>query len=1815
MNNPQQLEPIAIVGMGCRYPGAEGLSAFWDLLIQGRDAVKEVPPERWDVNAYYHPDPNAAGKIKGRCGGFLDQVDRFDAAFFGISPREAPHVDPRQRLMLEVAWETLEDAGIPPERLAGSRTGVYVATLTNDYDQQISRDLTRFEVYTGIGTANSIVANRISYFFDLRGPSLVVDTACSGSLVAIHLACQALRAGETGLALAGGVSVNLLPSGDVFFSRAGSLSPDGRCKPFDAAANGMVRGEGAGLVALKRLSQALADGDRVYAAIRATAVNQDGRSNGIMAPNAQAQEAVLREAYAQAGISPAEVQYLEAHGTGTPLGDPIEAGSLAAVLGQGRGPDFACVLGSVKSNLGHPEAAAGVAGVIKTALALSHGTIPPNLHFREWNPMLRSMDFPMRVYTEPGPWPDPHRRRIAGVSGFGFGGTNAHLVLEEAPASEPVRMAEGETCILPLSARSPEALRACAARYSEFLAAESVRRFSFPEMCRAASLHRSHHDYRLTLVARAPEQAAAELAAFAAGSENASTTRWGGPAPSERPRLVFVFPGQGAHWLGMGRQLCADEPVFREALEHCGRLLKKHTGWSVTDRLGAQSSEALWQRMDVAQPIIFAVQVALAALWRSWGVVPDAVIGQSMGEVAAAYVAGALSLEVAVRVIYERSRLLQTRAGLGKTAVAGLAHSAAQEAIEGYGERLAVAGSTGPASSVISGEPAALQEVLESLESRGVFCRLLANVDVAAHSPQTDAVLPELRHCLADIQPGAGSIPFISTVTGAPMAGDLLDASYWVRNLREPFRFDEGVKELAQSGPSVFLEISPHPVLTGAIRQGLASIGAEGEALPSIERDAVEQTTMLGSLGALHVLGYPVDWTRRYPRGGPHVPLPTYPWQRERYWFDQLPGSAGRASSGSRPLLGNHLASAARPGEHFWEMDLDGRSVHYLEDHKLDGTVLLPGAAFAEMVLAAANELDGAQVHTLERLEFQRALRLGTGDTYRVQVVAAQVSQGELSIRIYSRLVGASHASEPATLHVSAVVVHGDGAHDRRMPPVERERSDAERIDPAAHYAAMERRGILYGPAFRVVREIARVDGEAWGELELPPSAAAERKAYQLHPLLLDGAFQVVASTLPLSEPGTYVPRGVERLETYRPAEPCVRCHARLVNGSQPGAAMLHADLEIVDRSGAVVAAVFGLRLQRLDTASLSGSQRAGSILYEPAWREQPLERFEAQAEPRTWIVLADSQGVGDRLAARLETYGHRTLVGWRDGTGDFSNFGAVSRKLSRGDMPPLAGFVNLWALDGAAAERASAQTIALELACARESVVQSIRALSEAAIGRYPRLWLATRKAQAVGGREELEVSSAAYWGLGRVVALEHGELWGGLVDLEGADPERDAELLCGEILRIGDPDEIAFRGERRYVLRLAPADRAGSATSPWLFRPDAAYLITGGLIGLGLETAKWMASRGARRLILLGRTPLPPRAEWKNLPPDHPAASRVAAVREVERLGAHVHTAVVDVGVPAEMAGFLAQYEAEGLPEIRGIVHAAGLIRDQLLLRMDDATFDAVVRPKVFGSWLLHTLTQHLPLDFFVLYSSMTGLLGHFGQANYACGNTFVDALAHHRRALGLPAMAIDWGPWAGVGILAREATGADATLQAVRRIEPALGLEALELLLRGDFTQAAVFDADWGSIEPAPMLSELTASVRQRSSSAEAADTTLVTLLLAGPTERQAAVEAWLREQAARVLRYDPSRLGLTRSLSDMGIDSLMAVELRNRIQSTLHLKVSIIDLFTSPLTQLAARLCSQLTPAQDLEDALADVERLSDAEAQTLLAARSAAAGGD
>jgi acyl transferase domain-containing protein len=875
-------DPVAVIGIGCRFPGgANSPEAFWRLLHDGVDAIVEVPSERWNIGEVYDPNPDEPGKMYTRWGGFLrEDVAGFDTGFFGISPREATFMDPQQRLLLEVAWEALENAGQPIEKLAGSPTGVFMGVCSNDYSLRQSFQLEQLDAYSGSGSAHSIVANRLSYLLDLRGPSLAIDTACSSSLVALHLACQSLQAKECSLALAGGVNLILSPDASVVFSKSHMLSPDGRCKTFDARADGYVRGEGCGVVVLKRLSEAQAASDPILAILRSSAINQDGKSAGLTAPNLQAQQAVIRKALAEAGLQPHHISYIEAHGTGTSLGDPIEVEALTSVIGAPTPEQPTCWLGSVKTNIGHLEAAAGVAGLIKVILSLQHQTIPPHLHFRQLNPAISLQGSRFVIPTTPIPWlSSPNAPRRAGISSFGFGGTNAHLIVEEAPAapSQPTRETPQRAWLLPISARSPAALQALAGAYREYLSQENPP--ALPDLCATASLRRSHLPYRLAVTGQSHAQLAEQLTAWLQSGEPAS------PTPAVHlPGGVFVFSGQSGDTISLGRQLLDQEPAFAAALNECDRIIHSLTGWSPITELTASPPSARLVQTDVMQPTLFSLQVALAALWRSWGVEPTAIVGHSVGEIAAAYVAGALSLEQAAQVVVHRSRLMQRMAGLGRMAAIELSPQAAEQLLAeaGFSNRLSVAAINAPSSVVLSGEKEALATILERLADQPIFKRLLA-VNYAFHSQQMAPLQDELTQALVGLTPAETAIPFFSTVTGQAISGRELDAAYWGRNLRQTVRFSQAMQNLIAAGHTAWIEIGPHPVLQAPMLQCLG--GQPGLVVASLRQGKDAHLTLLEALGKLYRLGMDPCWAELVP-AGQVVPLPNYPWQRQRYWLE-----------------------------------------------------------------------------------------------------------------------------------------------------------------------------------------------------------------------------------------------------------------------------------------------------------------------------------------------------------------------------------------------------------------------------------------------------------------------------------------------------------------------------------------------------------------------------------------------------------------------------------------------------------------------------------------------------------------------------------------------------------------------------------------------------------------------------------------------------------------------------------------------------------------------------------------------------------------
>jgi len=1772
-------EPIAVVGIGCRFPMASGPEAFWRLIEDGVDAISEIPADRFDVDALYDPRPGTPGKISTRWGGFLDQIDRFDAAFFRISPREADRLDPQQRLLLEVACEALDDAGQTRERLAGTRAGVFVGLWLNDFEARLFRDPAAIDFYMTTGSGRYSASGRISYALDFEGPSVTVDTACSSSLVGVHLACQSLRLGESTIALAGGANVILEPNITLAYSQSNMMAIDGRCKFGDARANGYVRSEGAGLVVLKRLSDAVADRDRIYAVILGSAVNNDGGSSGFLATPAQhGQEQLLRHAYRDAGVSPGRVQYVEAHGTGTQAGDPVEIGALGTVLADGRAPDNPCRIGSVKTNIGHTEGAAGVAGLIKTALALHKQTVPANLHFETPNPAIPWDRLPVAISNVRAAWRSGDGAPIAGVSAFGIAGTNAHVVLQawtepEIAGTEKAVDADGPQ-LLTLSANTPDSLRELAAAYVDRLAGRSTA--DLADICYTASARRTHHEHRLACVARNGDEAAEQLGAWMGGEQRPRLSQ-GRRSEASAGKAAFVFPGQGSQWIGMGRRLMAEQPVVRQTLVDCDAAIREWTGWSLLEELAADEGESRLDRIDVIQPCIFSMQVALAALWRSWGIEPAAVVGHSMGEVAAAYVAGALPLRDAARIICRRSRLLRRTSGQGAMAVVELTIDEATAALAGYGDRVSVAVSNSPRSTVLSGDPSALDEIIASLERREVFCRRV-KVDVASHSPQMDPLRADLLEELQGIEPRVAQVPFYSTVTGAPETGAGFDPKYWVRNLREPVLFFQTVQRLTREGHTLFIEMSPHPILVPAVQEILQHGRVEGAAIGSLRRGEDEQAEILGALGAAYAFGKAVDWSRVYPAPRPPVALPAYPWQRERYWYDsgRTPAPRSSAQGDSHPLLGRRMPSAIHDRTHFWHAELTPEQFADVESERF---ALSTAAALLDAAAAAVGEVHGGDA-TLARIEIDAYPDVGAALT--LQTVLSPSADGTPVVRILSASAADATASGWTPL-LSAVVARDEEAANA---PV-----DFEAIRARCTAESSARTG--------VIAQMRRGADEALARLAAPD---AINDTQRVPPILIAAALDVLslASAPDGAAPSTIEPLGIDGFRVRRAADAGrpVWCHATHVQTSGND---VTGDVRLVTDGGEVVAEMTGARVRRLPVDPLRDA------LYAIEWQSQAVAATTTRRDARGgWLILSDRGGVGERLAARLARAGEACTVA------------SAADDYRAALQQPLRGIVHLGSLDLAVADGAAILDGDLDRNGA--SVLDLVHAVVAAASTPSPRVVLVTGGVQAIGANPgTIAVAQAPVWGLGSAIAAEHPEFACLRVDLSASPSDREIDALVRELRATGDESQVALRGGDRYVARLVRwhprrrgGRRAATGARDWA---SGTYVITGGVGALGLSVATWMAEQGARHLVLMSRRGM--------------TAEASAAVDALGRLGASAVVVSADVSRSDDVATALEQVRSS-MPPLRGIVHAAGVVDDGILLQLDGRRLASVMASKARGAWNLHAATREDALEFFVMFSSVASFLISAGHGNYAAANAFLDAFADYRRTLGCCATAINWGPWGERGLAAAQADRLERLAErGLDTLPTADGLAALACAIEQAPTRAAVmhFDATRWCAADGATSSAFFARLLDESASggavveAQAIDLGARLAALASGPERRACVEDFVQAEVARVLRLAPSRIDPTKPFRTMGLDSLMGLELRNRLEPAVGIRIPATLVWNYPtVVQFAAQLAERMgvsvddkapdaasvDAAVDVAALLSEIEELSDEDARRLLA---------
>ena len=1207
-------EQIAIIGIGCRLPGgANTPDQLWSLLREGVDAIGPVPKDRWDVDAFYHSDAKRPGKYYIQEGGYLEGIDLFDAQFFGVAPREASRIDPQQRILLEMAWEALEDAGQPVDELKGSDTGVFIGLSGSDYGHLQYDQSKTLNAYSGVGSAGSIAANRLSYFFDWRGPSMAVDTACSSSMVAFHQACRSLWSGESSMCLAGGIGILLQAETTVGFCKAGMLSPNNRCFSFDAAADGYVRSEGGGVLVLKPLSRALADGNPIYATILATASNSDGRTQGIFLPSAEAQETLLREVYEQAGVDPADITYIEAHGTGTPAGDPVECTAIGKFLAQHRDPEQPCLIGSIKSNIGHLEAASGMAGLIKVALALKHREIPGNLHFNKPNPNIPFDYFNLRVVDQLTALPASSKPRVMGANSFGFGGANAHAVLREFNRSRPAGAALAppdakQMLPLVLSARGENSLTRLAEKYASLLRAPDPP--PLYDVCHSSALRRTPMDHRIFVFGETHDTMARNLEAFVADDIAEQLVR--ADTVGENAPVVFVFSGNGPQWWGMGRELLEHDDTFRGALEKVDEIFEPLAGWSIIGELTSSQRDSRMEKTEYAQPALLAVQAGLLDCLRERGVQPGAAIGHSVGEVAAAYASGALSLEEAVRVIHERSRAQGPIAGQGKMAAVGLPAADVESAIRPYGD-ISLAGINSPNSVTISGDPGELEALGQELQAKNIFFRML-QLNYPFHSPAMDAVRGPLVKSLRGLQSREPVIPFISTVNGDHVQAGELDATYWWNNVRKPVRFHDGISRLMDEGYKIFLEVGPHPVLTSYIVECAKAKNSNSVAAGTLRREEPEAAALWTAAGRCYTLGGNVDLETFFPAPGRFVPLPSYPWDRERHWFEQ------RSESMDHPLLGYRSDAAdAR-----WTHQLDTPHVSFLSDHQVRGSVVFPAAAYVEMALAAAKRTVESGVVEIEDLAILRALVIPED---RPPLLQFSLTQEDGTFRITSRPGSDDSAwSTNVTGRLGAVTA----SKEPKARSMSELRERIRQVVPKGDVYEMARAaGLEFGPKFQGLEELWTADNEAFGIVSAPDSLRQEAGRFHIHPALLDTCFHVMLGPIAAESAGgklvPYLPVQIGRLRFHDDPAGVRYCHARLRKKS--GKSMVY-DLDLFDGDGRVLAEIEGFRSQQLGR-----ERQPAGILYE----------VKACLDPGTVLPAANANSplpspaeLGSRLAPKI---------------------------------------------------------------------------------------------------------------------------------------------------------------------------------------------------------------------------------------------------------------------------------------------------------------------------------------------------------------------------------------------------------------------------------------------------------------------------------------------------------------------------------------------------------------------------------------------------
>ncbi|MTI22241.1 SDR family NAD(P)-dependent oxidoreductase [Fulvivirga sp. RKSG066] len=1717
-------EPIAIVGMSCRFPKVNNLQEFWALLSQGKDTIDTI--KRWDIEEYYNPDKSAKDKTNQRHGSMFEKIDDFDPLFFNISPAEAAEMSPSQKLMMELTWECLESSNIPFEKVAGKKIGVYVGNIWSDFEHHRKHKHAEVTSHSAVGQSANIIANRISFFYGFSGPSLVVDTGCSSSLVALHLACQSLWDGSIEQSIVGGVNHMLDPDQNVLLSKFGGLSVKGKCSTFDAGADGFVRGEGGGIILLKKLSDAERDGDKIFAVIRGTALNNNGYNQNLPATSVAGQLDVLNEAYQDSGINPADVHYVEAHGTGTKLGDPTETKALGTFFSKNRKRPLH--VGSVKTNIGHLEGAAGMAGLIKSVLAINNKQLPKNLNFNTPNPEIDFEKINVKVQAEHSEWPvEGDETMKVGVNSFGWGGTNGHTVIEEyRPASKKEETNSHDKHskhVLPISGRSEKALLDYVKSYKHFLTNHlNGKMEDFISTNIASAIRKPAFDYRKLFVANNKLDMIAQLEEYLRSGSPDSTV-------VEKPKVAFIFPGQGSQWLGMGQGLYIKEPVFKQAIDECDAAFAKYCDWSLISQLNASEEESRLNEIDVIQPALCAMQIALARLWQSFGVTADAVTGHSMGEVAAAHISGSISLDEAARVICTRSKLMKTVSGTGGAmAVTELTVPEAEEAIKQY-PGLSIAVNNSPKSTVLAGDQSLISDLLDELEKQGKFCRQV-KVDVASHSAQMEPLKAKLAVALQEVNPVKNTTKLYSTVENKLIEGESLNAGYWVNNLRNGVQFAGVMEQLIADGYNVFIEVSPHPVLTTAVTECLDAYNGSGVTSGTLYRNKPEVVEFYSSLDSLYQQGLNIDWNQKYDNPTiPTLALPAYPFQRSTYTLTERK-NAQKTSKEGHPWVGKELKLAQLDGYHFWEAHIGIEEFPYLTDHAVSGKVVLPGVSYVEMLTTALRQLTGQEAVSFRNLQFKSAITLEEGQEAHVQL---KISTDKKSFQFYQQIDG--NWTETACGSFSNQTTNATETH---------------KIDFIAatskenYYQQLEGLGLQYGNYFQGIEGITVSGNDVYANVTVHQQLVHSLGKYQFHPAVLDACLQTLFAKHTNFEKdvtcSTYL-TGIDAIEVFKPMwfSNELKVHTTITKEQKTNDGQcdeISANVIITDSSGEVLVKLTQLagKIFRFN----DNEEDQANWYYKTNYEKLALSTGKGKSKS-ILVIEAEEAPQTSEFAERLTAAGHKVdLLSMRsEGLKSMEDYNADE--------------VIFFALS-----RFASDTVKLERASAL-NFLEVVKALEGYKSDKTPQLTVVTNGTAPVESAH-INLSQAGLVGLSKVAFNEVSQYEVKHLDLSYTPNPQELNTLA---TLIGNPiakeKEIAIRGNSIFAQRLETYSPDVYDLQKTKFSSIGTYVVTG-YKGIAFSMVEWMFECGVRNFCLISRsTTLDDLLQEK--------------IHALKGAGARISIEACDVNDYNTLDALLKKVNKER--PIKGIVHAAGLIKAQQLVEIEEKDLDFAMDAKVQGAWNLHRISSSFNLDHFVLFSSASSLLGLTGQASYVAANASLDALAQFRQKHNLPANSINWGVMSDVGMVASgENLEKFAKAEGFEATPMHEAVSALSKVFDQNHTNLGVFKIDTNQAAeyfPALGASNYFKPVITDNDNANDGQSLLKTMqILPSNEDRLEAIELHIKKLTAGIIKMAESDLSTKSKFKSLGIDSLMAVQFRNKLEKALEVKLSVTEIWEHP-----------------------------------------------